>query len=241
MNVLKKCIFLCFAAGTTFLSAFEIPETTLFSRVHTFVPATECYVLFLLESRGDSLTDALSRSEKKLASFLKLVQKKFPEARCNVTTVSTGIPLYGTFYTGEKSAAPTISKVLVFTLPPDENMAIQLADSGTKANLELFSGKSNNDSSGAIYYGICDADRELDKLFPTALKRLLKEAENNSRYFRNKKLRLYDLEKFSDKNNFVVEYKSIKIRLPGTFVSADKKQIPIVLVLKGKFRPGEEK
>ncbi len=204
--------------------------------VSQYADATECYVLFLLESTGGSLQDAKAKFDLKRNHFMKLVHKDFPGLKSDVISVNVGSRDFSSYRAEERSFCPNIAKVLLFTLPPDENMALKLLDAGVKSGLTPFCGTSRDDTFGAVFYGLKNADAEIDKLYPRAVPKLRTQADRLARELGREVVRMVDISRFFPREEpYELRFKNIKVPLPGGFCASDKNKIKVSLILRANF------
>lgn len=170
--VLIGAIFLLHSASGAELKTEKPPMLSAEVEVTKYVRATECYVLFLLAGSGDTMQEAKGNFERKLADFSRTAKKDFPEAKLEVIAVNIGNRVFNSYRASESAFAPNITKILLFTLPPDEDMAVKLLDSGIKSGLVPFCGESAKGTFGAVFYGLKAPEPEIEKLYSTALQAL---------------------------------------------------------------------
>jgi hypothetical protein len=164
-------IFVAVLCSSVFATEQKIerpPSISAEVEVSKYVSGTECYVLFLLEGTGETMQDAQVNFEHKLTEFIQKSKKDFPQSKLDVVSVNVGTRDFSTYRAAENPFAPNITKLLIFVLPPDENMVVKLLDSGIKAGLIPFCGVSQDGSYGAVFYGLKNPAIEIDKLYPQA-------------------------------------------------------------------------
>ncbi len=59
-----------------------------------------------------------------------------------------------------------VTKLLLLTLPPAEELAVRLLDCGREAGLTPFCGASRDGRLGAICFGLKNPQPKLDRLYP---------------------------------------------------------------------------
>lgn len=204
--------------------------------VTKYVNATECYVLFLLEGTGETMLDAQTNFEHKLAEFTQKSKKDFPQLKLDIISVNIGTKDFYTYRAAENQFTPNITKLLIFILPPEESMAIKLLDSGVKAGLVPFCGVSRDNSYGAVFYGLKDPAVEIDNLYPQAIKKLFLQGEKLATQLQREIVRMDDVTRFSPRENpYEIRFKDIKAFLPSEFCASDKDKIKISLLLRANF------
>ena len=212
------------------------PTISAETEVSKYVSATECYVLFLLEGTGETMQEAQKNFERKLTEFTQKTQKDFPQANRDVVSVNIGTRDFNNFRAAENPFAPNITKLLIFILPPDENMAITLLDSGLKAGLMPFCGEARDGTFGAVFYGLKNPEIEIDKLYPQTTKILISQGEKLAAQLQCEIVKMDDLTRFSPRESpYELRFKDIKASLPSEFCSSDKDKIKISLILRADF------
>ena len=235
-------LFSVLAAGSTASEKEKLPTISAEVEVSNYVSATECYVLFLLESTGENLQDAKAKFDLKLNNFMELVHKDFPDLKFDVISVNVGTRDFSSFRAEENPFSPDIAKVLLFTLPPDENMALQLLDLGVKSDLMPFCGTSRDGTFGAVFYGLRNANAEIDRLYPQAVQKLQAQANRLSHELGREIVRMDDISRFFPREEpYELRFKNIKVILPSEFCASDKNKIKVPLILRANFIVKEKK
>lgn len=201
------------------------------------VKATECYVLFLLTASGDDLQTAKQKLDASLAPFLAQGRKDFPAAQWDILTVNAGTRDYESFRPAYTQYVPAIGRVLLVTLPPDEDMALRLADAGVKAGLTLFCGSNSREGSfGAIYYGLKDPEAAIAGLFPEAVRLLRARGEQLARAQGRK---IADMNTTARpvpfRPGYEVFFRGFRVVLPSLYCSTDPNRVRISLTVQASF------
>ncbi len=233
-------VLFCLAAGFAVLADDGgKPGFSAEATVSRFVEANECYVLLLLEGTGENMMAAKADFDKKYNAFAEAVKTKFPQAVGTVIAVNYGTRDFGTFRLSESPFAPSVLKVLLFTIPADEKMALELLDCGMEHGLAPFCGASPDGRFGAVFFGLKDPAPVLDSLYPQCFAELSREVENLAKMqnisaetkaeYAARSLPLPQ-EAF-----YEVQYKEIKVTLPSEFCSTEKDQVKVTLQLSATF------
>ncbi|WP_294433848.1 hypothetical protein [uncultured Victivallis sp.] len=214
----------------------KFPTISAEAEVETFVRADTCHVLFLLKGTGRDMQSARSDFETRKKAFTEKISRGFPGVSCDVLSVNYGTSNFSDYRATENPFVPNVTKLLLLTLPPDEELAVRLLDCGREAGLTPFCGSSRDGSFGAIYFGLKNPQPELDRLYPRATRKLFTEAERLAGELGRKVVRMEDLSRFVPRDAaYEVQFKAIKVVLPGKFCSVDKARIRIALHLHANF------
>lgn len=223
----------------------KLPVISAEVEVSKYVGASECYVLFLLEGTGETMTDAKMNFDRKLIDITQKIKKDFPQSKLDVMSVNIGTRDFSTYRAVENPFAPNIAKLLIFVLPPDENMAVKLLDFGIKSGLTPFCGESRDGTFGAVFYGLKNPESEIDQLYPTATQQLISQGKKLAVQLQREVVKMDDITRFSPRENpYELRMKNIKIVLPAEFCAADKNKIKVSLILRANFiirKKGSEK
>ena len=240
--VISFGLFSVLAADSTASEKEKLPTINAEVEVSKYVSATECYVLFLLESTGDNLQDAKAKFDLKLNNFTESIRNDFPDLKMDVISVNVGTRDFSSFRAEENSFSPDIAKVLLFTLPPDENMALKLVDLGVKSGLVPFCGTSRDGTFGALFYGLKKADAEINDLYPQAVQKLHEQANRLSHELGREIVRMDDISRFYPREeDYELRFKNIKVILPSGFCASDRNKIKVPLILRANFIVKEKK
>ncbi len=237
-NPMKKIVvcltalLLCFAV---FAAEERMPNLVAETEVFEYVPATECYVLFLLEGCEGSMTEALAAFNRKWKAFTETAVKEFPAAKLEAFSVNIGTREFHSYRATENPVIPTVTKIIFCTLPPDEEMAVKLLDAGVKAGLLPFCAASRDGSFGAVYYGVKDAGETLKRFYPIAADKLWREAAKLGNISEREILRSVEFRRYvPNDGSGELRFKEIRFRLPGEFTGSDPK-VRVSLFLRGEF------
>lgn len=236
LAVISFAMLSLLAADSTASGKEKLPTINAEVEVSKYVSATECYVLFLAESSGDSLLDAKTKLDLKLNNFMELVHKDFPDSKLDVISVNIGTRDFGSYRAEENPFSPDIAKVLLCTLPPDENMAIKLLDAGVKSGLTPFCGTSRDNTFGAVFYGLKNADAEIDNLYPQTVQKLKAQANRLSHELGREIVGMDDISRYCPSEElYELRFKGIRATLPSAFCASDKDKIRVPLILRANF------
>ncbi|MDR0931495.1 MAG: hypothetical protein LBM70_00530 [Victivallales bacterium] len=90
--------------------------------------------------------------DKKHKAFSEKVKNDFPQASEEIYSVNFGTRGFSSYRAEENTFTPTVAKVLIIVIPPDENMALRLLDCGVKSGLVPFCGMSHDGTFGAVFF-----------------------------------------------------------------------------------------
>lgn len=241
ISIFLFCVFFLFCGIAGELKAEKLPTISSEVEVSKYVSATECYVLFLVEVTGENMQDAKAKIDLKLNNFTQMTQKDFPDVKSDVISVNIGTKDFSSFRSAENPFTPNIAKVLIFELPPDEDMAIKLLDSGIKSGLVPFCGISRDGTFGAVFYGLKNVDAEIDKLYPEAVQKLQRQAKKLANELGREIVKMDDISRFTPRENpYEIRFKDMKVILPSEFCASDKSKIKVSLSLRSNFIVTEE-
>ena len=182
---------------------------------------------------------AKAAADKKYKAFSEIVKKQFPQAKETIIAVNFGTRDFCSFQLTENPFTPNVTKVLLYTLPPDEDKALELLDCGIQAGLTPFCGASRDGEFGAVFFGLKDPESVIDGLYPACNQKLIQEVQKLSRgqeLFQIKSAtRDFPLERFHE-----IYYKDIKIILPSEFCSTEKSRIKVTLILRATLQANKE-
>ena len=239
---LVACILLPLVTFAEEKASKKLPMIYVEAKASRYVSGTESYVLFLLEGTGTTMTEAKKNFDQRLKNFSKKAQKEFSKIKLEVISVNIGTRDFSSYRAAENPVAPTCSKVLIYTIPPDETQAVKLLDAGIKSGLSPFCAATRNGKFGAVFYGIKDSEKKLVPLYPVVTKKLQNEAQKIANILNRKIIRMNDLSDYSSrKDPFTVRFKDIEINLPTKFCSSDKDKIKISLHLRASFEVEDKK
>lgn len=219
----------------------NFPTISAEAEVSKFVHADECYVLFLLSSTGDSMSAAKVNFEKKEKEFSETVKRDFPEAKFDTIPVNFGTRDFSSYRAAESPFIPDMTKILLFTLPPKEDMAIRLLDCGLKSGLMPFCATSRDGTYGAIFFGLKNSQTELDSLYPLGKRKLFAQAEKLAEELGREIVKMDDISRIIPRDNsYELRFREIKVALPSEFCSIDRNRIKISLTLHANFQVREK-
>lgn len=206
-----------------------------------YVPANECYVLFLLEASGENMLAAKTLFDRKLNEFSDKLKKDFPQVKLEVTPINIGTKNFMFWRPTENPFSPDIAKILICVLPADESMAVKLMDFGIQLGLLPFCGTSREGSFGAVFYGLKDPEKEIDSLYAPASQKLQKEASKLAGMLHRSVVKMEDVSRFvSHQEGYELRSGEMKINLPSDFCSSDMNRIKVSLVLRANFEVAEK-
>lgn len=234
-------LLLLFSLSAAENSEEKFPTISAEAEVETFVRADTCHVLFLLKGTGRDMQSARSDFETRKKAFTENISRDFPGVSCDVISVNYGTDNFSDYRAAETPFEPNVTKLLLLTLPPDEELAVRLLDCGREAGLTPFCGASRDGRFGALYFGLKNPQPELDRLYPRAARKLFSEAERLANVLGRKVVRMEDLSRFVPRDAaYEVQFKAIKVILPGEFYSVDRERIRIALHLHANFAVREK-
>lgn len=239
---MKKTVLLIFALVFSMMilpvAAREKESALLVScDVADVIAAKEAYLLFLLDGKGMTVSQALQDYTLKEKKFSTLLKKSFPKAEIKSISVNMGGNLVSAYRAADTPFTPQVTKVLLLTIPPDEKMAAGILDLGVKNSLQPFFGITSYDGrAGALYYGIKEKDLDLKPYLKKAAGTLAKKAQEMAKIVGVKKGKLVYMGEpgwYNDRK-YIVYYRDIKVTLPGKFCSSDK-NIPISFTIPARY------
>lgn len=199
---------------------------------------SSAYLLDYSSTRRNSQTRVRLSLQKIFAVF----HKDFPDLKLDVISVNVGTRDFSSSRAERNPSSPDIAKVLLCTLPPDETMAIKLLDAGVKSGLTPFCGTSRDGTFGAVFYGLKNADAEIDDLYPQTVQKLQAQANRLSHELGRELVRMDDISRFSPwEDPYELRFKNIKVILPSVFCASDKNKIKVRLILRANFIVKEKK
>ena len=212
------------------------PSLGVDAEVSQTVPATACYVLFLSEVSATGVVEAKEKIDQKLKSFAADAQKEFPGLETETRTVNVGTRDFSSYRATENPFMPTVARVLICTLPPDELQAAKLLDFGVKAGLAPFCAAARDGAFGAVYYGVNAPEKTLDALYAKGSRELRAKADKLAAMRNGKAGLMHYISCGTPRdNNWELRFKDIKVTLPAEFCGTDKDRIKVTLQLRGDF------
>lgn len=192
------------------------------------VPATECYVLFLLEQSGASVFEAQKALDEKYRNFTAEVGKAFPGIAVTRERADSEPP--------PGAMLPKLRQLVLCTIDPDESKAARLLDFGINKGLTPFCAAADNGTFGAVYYGVRDPEKTLAELLQTGARKLLDKAGQYAA-MQNCVLdrQSYIAYRISPEEKLRLSCNRVFITLPADFHGSDRNRIPISLTVHGNF------
>ncbi|MGE4565461.1 MAG: hypothetical protein AB7F32_11370 [Victivallaceae bacterium] len=192
------------------------------------VPATECYVLFLLEQPGASVFEAQKALDERYRDFTAEVSKAFPGIAVTRERADSEPP--------PGARPPKLRQLVLCTIDPDESKAARLLDFGIGKGLKPFCAAADNGTFGAVYYGVGDPEKTLAELLRTGTRQLLEKAGQYAA-MQNCVLdrQSYIAHRISPEEKLRLSYNRVVITLPANFCGSDPDRIPISLTVYGNF------
>ena len=230
--------FLLFAAFAAEPKAVPTPTLSVSAEVSKYVPATECYVVFLLETSGENMLAAKTRMDEKLKDFSEKARKEFSPVNVEAISINIGTRDFSSFRVAENPFSPTLAKVLICTLPPEELTAVKFLDFGVKSGLTPFCGTSGDGSFGAVFYSLNDKNlgKEFDGLYALAAQKLQTEVQRLADMLGRKVIKMEAVTRFVHRpEEYELRFKDMKVILPSEFCSSDRNKIKVSLVLHANF------
>lgn len=220
----------------------KLPTISAEVEVSKFVGATECYVLFLLEGTGGSMQSAKENFDRNQKEFSDKVKSGFPEAKMDMISINLGTRDFSNYRAAENPFTPNVAKILLFVLPPDEDMALKLLDCGVKSGIIPFCGISRDGTYGAVFFGLKNPESEIDRLYPLATQKLSIQAKKLANEVGREIVGMEDISRFFPREYaYELRFKDIKVILPSEFCAADKNKIKVSLILRANFIVREKK
>ena len=215
--------------------AKDAPQVTVRADVQHFAAATACHVLFQLTETGETLQSARQKLTDRLRRFTEDAVRQFPAAKPEVLFSVIGASPASAF---RETAAPppTITHVLMFTLPPDPRAAVQLLDMGKANGIAPFCARTYRHGNGAVFYSIADLEAAVDRLYPEAVRQLLQDAGKAAPAAGGKLGNWQELTRFFySPSPIEAECDNLKIPLPVPACATDPNRIPVTLTLSARF------
>lgn len=235
-SIFTLAVFLLLSGLACERKAEHLPTVSSEVEVSKYVGATECYVLFFLEGSGKNLQEAKEKIDLKLNHFIETARKKIPDAQPDVISGNIGPRDFNTYRATKNSFTPDIAKVLLFTLPPDEALAVKLLDAGIESGLVPFCASSPDGTFGAVFYGLRDADAEIDRLYPQAVQELRKQAQKLTDELGREIVQMDDISRYAPRDDpYELRFGDIIVPLPSAFCSSDRNKIKVSLTLRAHF------